>query len=517
MLKIGSFLDISINNLILCVKDKNSPKHTSKMEKIEEEIEIDLIDLLGRLLIKWKACLMFALLGAFCLTLAYNYRNQSTNEFEYDETKTEEIRSQLPTIEVREVEYVYQLYSTYIEEATRQKDYIDNSVLLGLSSNSATVLTRTYYINTSEADVVSIISMSINNEEVNNRICKYFGEESDLDYVNNWVSVVNITPTNIILFDEAGNQVNTEYKKFMAVTVYGRDIETCINLQNIIENYINELAETLELNDFGLQIEKLSEYEESNAKKLIDDRYKQILSNIDQLKVLSKKYEDDLKTNLNDTQMEYFNQLKLKDEYVKRDGDVSYQSIVKQAVLGFLCGAILYAFLFVMLPYIMDGRIKSSDDLEMIGIRCLQEVSLTKSTTAKIDIIKRIGEKISYQRCREQGETEDVLNMLSTEIKIRLNKAGISEGKVFLSSDDNAISRGFGESLVEILQKDGVIAKVGDPEEGSDLFGSLLESQGVLIMVVIDHTKRKKLYRIINLCRDNKISILGSVAIKHDY
>ena len=178
-----------------------------------EEREIDLKDLLKYILLRWRVLLCGMLVGMVALSGIYLVRASQRTEITdpsaletETETETEidisELKAALSYRELEEVSVAVEMYETCRANFVKEREYLKNSVRMNIDPNHVPTLNVSYNIDNhyktiypviyekdTTTDIINAYSSKLINDEILQSICDVLGEEVELSYVEELISI----------------------------------------------------------------------------------------------------------------------------------------------------------------------------------------------------------------------------------------------------------------------------------------------------------------------------------------
>lgn len=388
-------------------------KAMNKVNKYDDEYELDLLLLLSYLLKKWKTILI---LGIVCAVVAIGYNiitvpspepaltEQENKPSAAEEAYKQRIQayddyiSENKSMLTRYQEQLDRVLSnrSYLEgllaeienEQKARDDFRKNSKLLSIDPYNVYKGIRTYSVS---IDYQTASDMSYQNIDLMKDIISAYVVYGNMANVNdnevlNDLSLCSVSTNdnNLIIISAMGsdeNQVN-QY-----INNAGMAIE---NAQNTVYNEIGEhnltLLETGIYKTFDSNLEALqNEYKQPiTAKSDISDRINSSNSQINNLYInmlgirKTIKETEDAKSNVG------------KPEIESNDVEPKRMSISKAATIGFIIGIIVCVVFFIF-RYVTIGTIKSANELERrYGINVLGSIKDDLGTSIAVETINSI-------------------------------------------------------------------------------------------------------------------------------
>ncbi|MGI6501340.1 MAG: hypothetical protein ACOX1S_10765 [Anaerostipes sp.] len=361
-------------------------------QRYTEEIEIDLLDLIYHVALKWKMILVWMILGALALG-GFSFLS-SYKEAEQQKNSQVEV-SAGDVLENEQKEEVLTLYNQvkgaqYLIDNTQE--YMSESVLMNLDVNNVESGEITYLIKTSDVTKLSAIEsayekllvrdniLSELTQKVNKDI-KSYGLKKKLDqkYVKELISVSagdreqnDVDGTKV----HVQNNMQNNTQSILSVYVYGENQNFCEAVADTLMNHMSSVEKEIK--------DKVGEYRLSYITSRYSKGYSEYVYTAQNNKV-SSLADNQGKVNslvtaagLDDNQKAYLKEL-------LQESNSSAKQVKKQVVKTqikpsvskkyVLIGAVLGAFAicaYVFVFYLISGRLHTEDQVESIyGIKQL--------------------------------------------------------------------------------------------------------------------------------------------------
>ena len=494
-------------------------------QKIEYEQELDLKKLLWELISQWKAILIVAV--AFSLLVAgvkfisdrNTYRENLAQKTETEdknrnltvEERISTILGSLPPEEVSEVTFVL----NQEEMIEQQRDYLNNSIWINVDPTNQRTLIIGYLLKSDEGVDINTIAAGytsiMREEDFAKRIRSVISSDVNLDYIYE-------------IFDsfcEGNIDGNTESAIFNVKVVLPEDVDVN-EIEKIVDAKIVDAEVLLNTNIGKNSIRKITSEDRHVYNLNAVDRRKKTLDIINDLNTKVKN----TKAAFSEQQKTAYGAVKTINDTLNAVGTDEEKQLVKDAVnefdepefsakytlVGFILGVLLYVFCFV-LSLILKGCVNGASDIEgYTNARLLGDVyycSAKKTLLSKL-LSSRIVDSIRY---RNLPDSEIQVNRIGQSVEAVCNHADAKDILLMRITDaDNP------EQKKDVLHSIyDAIGKNGISNKELDISGELEERDFLqtdkTILIIGNDTKVSKLSKIMNLCRDYDINVLGSIYI----
>ncbi len=473
-------------------------------EQSDYEVTLDLLNLVGHLVIKWKTILLVSLIAAIIGSMIgfIIVRRNNTAVFEEDRIKTTGTELQ----EEKKIElqaYFDQLvaYDNMIEE---QKHINDESYIMCLNPDVSIGCDLFYLLDTDVYNIFDYYTSSILSEDDISKISDKLEDrvgEKDLD--------------EIVVFrtSESFDRVFDENKCILKVTIVTPEKDSCNEVLKIVDKAI--IRETKYLKDNGAKIECrfVSQRYNTTVRDYIALVQNEKVTNLGQAYLNKSNFVNSVISKLDADKIEYINSLieerPIEDNEKTENETIAYEKVYYFCSVSLIIGLLISIAWYVLL-YFIDGRLRTAEELkDSFGFPIMQIISFgdPDKTLSKYDFITKFGQKL----LQVGPVTPDGSDMLCEEIGNMARRAGIK--KIYFAADKSSpgaieVVRGISQNI----SNDTIFTEGGICLDASDL-KQLLTSDGVVMFPVIDSTKIKHIKEFKNFCERNGINIFGAVAI----
>lgn len=493
--------------------------NTTSFKKPEQVINIK--EIIWDLLQQWKAVLIAALFMALLISgLKYvkDTRSYDVSKEELAaekqanlsvEQKIEEVLAALPEDERMTVEYL----SKQEDWMNAEKEYISKSILMNINPANQRTLTLDYLITAadgSDSNMFSLLngySSFASNEAFVQPMGDTIAPDADAKYIAELIRVDN--GSNYLVNEGKSLLVNTDDDtaiiSYYIVLPEDADAEAVENAAtNSLKTYSSELSG--KIGKHSINLLKSSESYQYNA-DLINNR-NNILYSVYNLNNNAKN----MKTSLTDTQKAAVENISaIKKEAVNEDSaEPEVQEpqkpgfSKKYAMLGFVLGALAYAFVYLLLV-IMRGRVNSASDVEYYTQnRLLGEVYEEHKQAGFAKLFNSdFVEKIRY-RGKTDPETQIAKAIDSVEAICEH-----SQIKKITMFDMTGSANTLVSEIIDSIKGKGIDVETVDASEGVE-DRSLLDVENA-VFAAGPKTKVASLSELISLCADYDVRSLGSI------
>ena len=489
------------------------------------EMQINLKEVLWDLLEQWKAVLVVALLTALLVAGAKYAKDMKA----YDAAKAEKTNvvqsglaveeriaklvDSLPEDERSTVEYLIK-QDEWIES---EKEYIANSIIMNLNPASQRTLSFGYNIAETDEDNNNLMALAnsyanyVSEPEMLEKLAAIIDPDAQHKYISELISTNYGNNTK----SDSKNMITSEDDTSVAISIsIALPEETDAKMiENVIadsfKKYSSELRDSM--GDHSLSLFNVSESYIYNS-DVINNR-NNILSSIYNLTNNAKN----LQTSLSDDQKAVLEKVKAirKEETESADGaEINEESermpkpgfSKKYALLGFVLGCMAYACIY-LIWLIVRGRVNYASDIEpYTGSRLLGEINSKESVNG----MQRLFNSPIVDKYRYSGmkDSEDQLAQAIDSIEAVCEHAKAKDVTfVTLAEKKDWIQR-----LSNKVQSKGIKVDVVDENDLKTEKNLAKIKNGIIISS--NETQISLLDRVVSLCRNYDVNILGNIYIR---
>lgn len=450
---------------------------------------IDISDIIHGLFGTWKWIVLCGAVFAVLLG-AYKY-NQYLHPAKNKDFVKQAEKVQLTSVEQQAV----QSAKNAMDNILRIQDYMDKSVYININPNQVNKVTLLYGIsNATKADKRQIIENYLS--YINNGgVVKYVREENP-EYKDLGVAYLSelISATKSATQGQEQTLVleNEDMSSWFYIQVLGDDMEQAKRLANQVQNalkkYFLEVNEKVGKHSLDLMNEQEAEIYDKNLSTSLSDYNTKLSDNKSRVENLTAGFSNEQNIVYNAYLQEKGLVLEIKDK-------VTLFQVLIFAVAGMITGAFLYCCAYAIF-YLYSGTVKSVQELErkytfrVFGEFCLKGKKALKSASKEQD---KLIQKIELLCADEDIKEIGILPTLSLE--------GVAEKKV--------------QELQERLEKKGIQSKlVVDICEKPEQWEELRHIGHAIPVFDMGHTTYREINEEMSFCQENKIQVLGTIAVE---
>lgn len=480
------------------------------------ELKIDFREILWDLASQWKAVLLVALIMSVLVCCGKHVKDMQSYEAEIQaakeaaeqalippEERIESIMQALPDSE----RDVVNLIVSEKEWIAKEKEYISESIIMKTNSSNQRVLKLVYNIESADNSELPLLmhmySSYVYSDEVVESIKPIISPDSKSEYIGE------------LFYNEEDESVDAEIGENTAVLGINMVLPEEVDARAVsdaITKAFFDFCNSIQ-SEHPHKVSCISEqvthiYHKKNA-----ERRMTIFNNINNLEAALKTS----MASLTETQLAAVTAIMAIKAETNAETEVISESDTsaeapgfskKYAVLGFILGALFYGFLYVVW-LIMKGRVNNAADVtEYTKSRLLGEVYFENESSG-IRRLFRSGAVNRYRR-RGQGTEEDQLNRVLSATEASCEHRGI-DGVTAVRTFGDMKEIGKAEDAVAAIVNCGMISSLLDA--GNVVDEKQLSNLKDVVLLVSESTDISVLNRIVSLCNEYEIKILGSVFI----
>ena len=476
-----------------------------------EEKEIRITELIWKILYAWRFVILCAVVCAVLLT-GLKYVKDKSN------LAAASVQNNLSEADLREnLTSDQESALTQAESVQRQleekQDYQADSILMNIDAYAKKVVTLQYYVNTNyTVNLNSSISMDyvdslidsytayIENKGLNDSVADMLDWSVDQVYIGELIKVGGRIKSD----GDQTNTVNTSGKTF-TVYITGADDDQIKELADAVEQAIDAyqpvLSDTIGAHELTLV-----------------DRYKSVVT--DETLAASQA---SLQTSISDLETKLGTLTAAFTDVQQKllNGDTTDESAAAAAVsagiskkyvlLGAFAGVFL-ACLWIVLRYILSGRIQSGEELqEMYSLRLIGTLNTEKKKKRFLNGMDRWLDSIRFKETLTMEEQQE---WILTNIVVTCKKEKI--GHVFFTTSIHADETAdkITKLLLERLKEHGIQVTFGENiMRNAGAFEQMAEIGHVVILEKAGTTQYAVLEKELTACSEQEAGVLGIIML----
>ena len=474
----------------------------STATRFERDFEIDILDMLAELLLRWKTLLVFVFLGALVFG-AYAGFFKSDDGF-VTEADVLHARSELSEERAAEVDALFAERLDLDEKLSVSRARYTSFSVESLTPSQIVQLRAKYYLFTELADAESFFSdlaLTEDDYEAMRDISPdTFAGAEIADRVT--VTVSSDGPER---FDTPGSNDGGIRSSLISVSLYSNSEEQCRALLAILDSALQREADILRKLDPTLDllfVDSVINHNTNDYVSGLQAAYSQEVS--DYLRSLDQ-------INLELTELSAGEQA-----YYHLKHQLRYQghkppqapSWRRGALLGGL-GGFTAAILIILCPYLCDGRVKTTVEAEeYLAHPPLNQVFIP----GRKNLFSR---PAAVLRGVDHVDPEEKAQMISKDLALLADK-NRWESIWFFADETDSHAFAYAERIREKLsaEKQNVSVLVGDPLDSPDSLEALSRADCALAFVELAGTKRTVLQQWQSLSSRHGLASAGFIAVR---
>ncbi len=489
------------------------------MNDQQNELSIDLVNLIGHLLIKWKGIIcvsvLFAVVGGLIgLTRIETVNNSNSNNAG---SVVEDAKSQLTEKQITEAEEYYSLLIACDKAIDEQRVYNEESYIMSLDPKLAVGYDMQYLIETDIENILSVLNVSLLTEEDYIELSKLLGSNIGKRGLDDIISVKAQTlglddnlNTEYMHQGASGNS----YKLVLSLTIIAPDRDSCDGIIKLVNSAVERKINLIKEQGAICKCKQVFMGYDVNIQDYINVSQQNVLNMMGSLLTNRSNYINNVIAKLDAKEKAYIDTLlgnvSNETEIGTKNEGVSLRSGLRYLLIGLLTGFIL-SIIWYTFKYVHGGKIHTTEDLtELFGIPVYRVLSkgYLSNNTAEMDFVKKLGYKLTGADEGSEASLEMLLNELN-------NKVGsIEAGKTYIATDrESIVAMDFAQRISE-QSSEKALYIVGGLEPNADDIKQLLGSDHVILLPAIDVTRGKIIKDFMDICRRNDKVIIGAVPVR---
>lgn len=527
----------------------------TKKINLNNNIQINLLDILWKLLIQWRAILIFSIIiGLVASAVRYkkdtaNYQiaseadeNQDDSEKKLSDSELDNLKKSLSATELNAVET-----SVFNQQKilTDQK-YLDSSILMQVDSQNKHIVYLDYYISGAkpkysellcrayssrfyDEKVLKNISKVLNQNIVSTDIQKVMGELIDVDYSGTTQSESTVAGT--------GYQLSTEVYPVLTVSITLPADSDSEKVVDAVNSSMKTISKTLNKSIAKHQLNFLESYD----KYMVDNDLKDKQNDVKNEILTSQSTNDTAIDSFSDDQKKLYDAevLELKENMgiydsetdkssasgknsVSNSGDADKlqdsETIAKPSfskkyfAVGFVAGIFLYLICYVIIVTLKHKVLSGDDIADVTDLRKFDEYHKYDKTGFARFVYSRRIYNFYYRKYLKLVETADyAADAINAASSLTDEPA---KGITLMSFDDlSDSSKEFAEAIEKKLTESGLVAAQKDITIQNLLTDAttVKSLDRVILVITQDSTKYSDLDDFFNMAEEYHIPVMGYV------
>ncbi len=478
------------------------------MNEVEER-EIDLMDLIWKLVGQWRPILLCMVIMAVVFNFGFYWKallsyQESVKTNAIDE---ETLKSQLTDEEYSKVMDATTTFRYY----TDTSNYVNNCPFVNMNLAALPVVSQQWVVRCDPevmepVTMAHLIATGLYSSSVAEAISEQLGGSVDVTY---WGDTI------YFLYDTPEEDSNESILTLRFVLTGEQKSE---NVANVLRSYISEHLNEILNTDVDYQVELLSSSETIDADAPVAASIASRRENI-------ASYSSSLDTyleSLNDTQVRLYNLL-TGESYTGVNGTVVTEKLQKPsafqpkyAVIGMLFAAFVYAGIVFALT-IFKGTLTCASDLESTYNLFLMDVVHHKSHTS--EGWRRFVNDDRIQRLRYRNQQQNAewhINHVTSQLRGLVEQGNYNEIHVLIL-DMQRNRREFITQYCELLRENWTFLDCqivfDEPKDICETVFSLPEHAGIVLMAGLDTTMLKDISEIMRCAQRRNVPVLGGIVM----
>jgi hypothetical protein len=486
-----------------------------------EERELDLLELLQRILLSWRAIVVWVLICAVaCGAFAYFKVGQSVAlekqamvdeelKAELEAEELAEIEENLSAREMEEARAAVESYKSYFESYQNILNYMTDSVKMSLDPNALPSLTVQYLVDNhyeavypvidkkdQTADIINTFSARLLDESVCTKLQTALGWDTDIAYIRELIDAY------------------TSASDILTISIIGPDQESCEIIADVLEEECASIAAQLQDVYGAFDMTRLNrKYMEVVSTSLLSAQQSQAsaLNSV-------KGSLTGITSGLSDDQKQYYSAIldKEMEAYLPEEveePEISVVEILKYIILGILLGGFL-SCAWIACKWIFAGTILSTGDIEAaFPAPVFGQIEYTAGKKAFLPGIDRWIRGM-FEHKGAQFSEEERLRMITSGIRIAAEKKAVK--KVYLTGSVHGdVVEQTKKTICEKLAGQGLeIAYGNSPICDPESLENMVASDAVVFVEQVDLSRYEDMKKEVMLCGQHQIPMMGYVVIK---
>lgn len=465
-----------------------------------EEREIDLKQIIWKVILSWRAMIVWGVLVACALTgLMYVSDSKKYDKKKEDMENASNIEKKLDAEELSQVKSIID----YIDELDELRDYRDNAPIMKIDPYNAKSIMYQFYVKVDYSKSDSALTVDqdgyvVLQNDVSNITKVYDAYLNSDEFLNEVIKSMkyDVAPAelrDIIVIDIKNGIID--------FSIYYTDDMSIDELSNVIIDALEAKKDSFaDVSEFDISV--VNEERNTERKEYLIDKKSSINAKIVDLEAKIKS----LKTGLNSAQLYYIDRVRPKEELK----EAAIQ--IKFVVIGFVLGVFLVCA-FVFVKGAMSSKLALADELEsLFKLNILGVLVSSKKKKRFLQFIDNALLKIKNRRVK-QLSSEKRLEFATTSIAIKCEQ--LETKKLFITGTEiEKIDEDIIEDLKVSLAKEGIEAEVIDNiyYDGKAL-KQCVECGYVLFIEKVGTSIYNEINNQVNKAKEYDLNIIGAIGI----
>ncbi|MBR5509883.1 MAG: hypothetical protein IKV59_07505 [Lachnospiraceae bacterium] len=470
-----------------------------------EEVEIDLIDMMFYLLKKWKSLVVAIVLGAILGGAIYMVKKPEPVVTPTPAQTEEKIVSLEESYYVNpDVRAQMDVAIRYRQLYNQQLEYSQKSLIMQMDPGAVYTGELEYYISAGENTRLlgERFYNILTEERLLTELKEAIGVDCEEQYLNEIISgSIGLDGTSNITVDN--QNADLVRNSVIAYRVSYMDQQSCQAMLDVIAKHVEALNEEFQDTYGSYEFEKVN----NSVRLIINNDYlnKQkscadaINSYLNSIKNLENSFAED--------DREYYNIVYLGREQAKKPVEtpvvVETQDPVKEMVKWLVIGILLLCVCwggYYLMVYLLDSHVRSASELQQrYGLQILGRVDQTGAEE------KGINGWLNRMDRKRKGKADSVEYIAAAIDALQVQKLQLC------LNQNHAAAKGLADELVKECNNLAVGNMIHLDSESLE---KAKQMDGIILLAVAGDTEQKQIRRDLDVCRMQKIPVMGVIVVE---
>lgn len=465
------------------------------------EIEIDLLDMLADLLIKWKAILAVLLIGAILGCGWALYSGKKLNKPVTDQ-QISSAKAKVASDRATAIEQLFFQYVSYKELQEETRAYYGSFASVKLDEDSVVRIAARYRVSSSIENLNTFLPDFVMTEKDYQALREIAPDEEWASPIYERVSISSVSNSRITVSNLNGESA-APIDYLFSVFLYGASEDQCLEMLSVLEKAFEREVTALKSLDPDITLTFAGKDFDHNMFDYVNKLRK---SRIDQMTVAETEI-NSINTavgNLPAAEKSYYNLLLQRyNEAFAAKKTVSWK---KWTVVGAFLGAVLAAMV-ILLAYLLDGKVKAPAELEQAG-PMLHRVYIKGK--------KNLFGKWAAGLIRaDDAELSAKADIVSTDLSILMKKNG-KNSLLLLCSKEDSDAFSFAELVKARLREknDSLQVSIADPLDSVGDLELAAQADACVVFAELKKSRRSVLREWERICARYMLPAAGAVTVQ---
>lgn len=490
-----------------------------------DDFEVDLKDLLMRILLGWRRIIVWMLVGAIFLgsigvLRSYQQKKaESMANSDGTEAKLASLKESLSKRECIDVEDTLDVYLGLWGNYKNLLDYQENSLKMQLDPAQVIRTTIWYRVDNHFQVEYPVVNAENNISDI---VFSYSLAISDIAFYKDVLALLDLETTADYIRElvQIDSEMNDRETGIFSVSVLSSEPEIGEAILDAVTKKIKEQTPKLQLLYGGFEIMEL----ERQVNRGLDQKLlREQMDQEETLSIAANLYRN-LSSYMTPAQKSYYEALiEAEVEEMESEGDSELESVVTEGpktelfqVKYILLGAALGAFLacaWELFRYLFSRRLRVTEDLER-GYRIPVLGVFSENANGKKRAFEGVDRWLRSLFYREYSSTDQVMALVISQIKTSADRLGLKALYITGtgSSEENDKVR---DTLCHMLQKEGIeVSQGASVVRDSQSLERMIGTDGVVFVEEIGESRYDDLKEEAVFCQRYRIPVLGCVVLQ---